>query len=197
VADLFVAMMQPVGASSRRRRRPREQHALARSSQVWENRSLWIAPLAVAGVILVIAMFGATCGWRQFLDGLAVRLQIDISEEVRNIRNALRRNRQKQIIYAITLSSSPRAAVAMVSFSSICRFPAGRAQGSHPIRSLPVSTEVVLSAAHRGGGRALFVMVVVAQVLFASSDTVHDSVLGDALMAWDRPTWISCRPHSC
>ena len=26
--------------------------------EVWENRSLWIAPLVVAGVILIISAFG-------------------------------------------------------------------------------------------------------------------------------------------
>ena len=43
--------------------------------EVWENRSLWIAPLVVAGVILIIAAFGGihvgdgndvSLGWIRF-----------------------------------------------------------------------------------------------------------------------------------
>jgi len=173
--------------------------------EIWENRSLWIAPLVVAGVILVIAAFGGihvgdgdkfSFGWNS--NG------VDISERDRqDIRSALASAPldKKQIIYAITLSTF--TAILLFSMAIVLFFYlldsllAERKDRSILFwKSLPVSdTEVVLSKLLTAAVvTPVFVLIVssVLQVLFAGVWSLRFSgtFLGDALMAWDGATWL-------
>jgi ABC-2 type transport system permease protein len=78
--------------------------------EVWENRSLWIAPLVVAGIILVIAAFGGvhvgngndvSLGWDS---GSGAHMSDQDRESIRSAM-ATAPLSKKQIIYAITLST--------------------------------------------------------------------------------------------
>ena len=173
--------------------------------EIWENRSLWIAQLVVAGVILVIAAFGGihvgdgdkfSFGWNS--NG------VDISERDRqDIRSALASAPldKKQIIYAITLSTF--TAILLFSMAIVLFFYlldsllAERKDRSILFwKSLPVSdTEVVLSKLLTAAVvTPVFVLIVssVLQVLFAGVWSLRFSgtFLGDALMAWDGATWL-------
>ena len=175
--------------------------------EVWENRSLWIAPLVVAGVILVIAAFGGihVGDGGNFSMGWQSDSSIDISEKDREtIRSAMATAPldKKQIIYAITLSTFTAVQlftmVIVLFFYLLDSLLAERKDRSILFwKSLPVSdTQVVLSKLLIAAVVVpLFVLLVssMLQVLFAIVWSVrfHDSVLGDALMAWDGPTWIS------
>jgi ABC-2 type transport system permease protein len=173
--------------------------------EVWENRSLWIAPLVVAGVLLVIAMFGGihVGDGGNFSMGWQSDSKIDLSEQDQaNIRNALSdKPEHRQLIYAITLSSF--TAILLFTMTIVLFFYlldsllAERKDRSILFwKSLPVSdTEVVLSKLLTAAVVVpLFVLVVSSalQILFALVWSVRfsDSVLGEALMAWHGPTWI-------
>jgi ABC-2 type transport system permease protein len=174
--------------------------------EVWENRSLWIAPLVVAGIILVIAAFGGvhvgngndvSLGWNN--DSGA-----HISDQDReNIRNAMATAplSKKQIIYAITLSTFTAVQlftmIIVLFFYLLDSLLAERKDRSILFwKSLPVSdTQVVLSKLLTAAViTPVFVLVVSSalQVLFAGvwSMRFSGSVLGNALMAWDGPTWL-------
>jgi ABC-2 type transport system permease protein len=175
--------------------------------EVWENRSLWIAPLVVAGVILVISMFG---GVHVGNGGADVSLGWDsdsgphISEQDRdNIRSAMATAplSKKQMIYAITLSTFTSilmfTMVIVLFFYLLDSLLAERKDRSILFwKSLPVSdTEVVLSKLLTAAVvTPVFVLLVssLLQVLFAGvwSMRFGNSVLGDALMAWDGATWL-------
>ena len=174
--------------------------------EVWENRSLWIAPLVVAGVILIIAAFG---GIHVGDGGMMSRWAgsdsgIDISEQDRdNIRSAMATAPldKKQIIYAITLSTFTAvqlfSMVIVLFFYLLDSLLAERKDRSILFwKSLPVSdTEVVLSKLLTAAVvTPLFVLLVssVMQVLFALvwSMRFSGSILGDALMAWDGAVWV-------
>jgi ABC-2 type transport system permease protein len=173
--------------------------------EVWENRSLWIAPLVVAGVILVISMFGGihVGDHGNFWMGWNSDSSIDISEQDRaHIRDALaEKPEHRQIIYAVTLSSFTAillfTMIIVLFFYLLDSLLAERKDRSILFwKSLPVSdTEVVLSKLLTAAVLVpLFVLIVssVLQVLFALVWSVRfsDSILGEALMAWDGPTWL-------
>lgn len=174
--------------------------------EVWEHRSLWIAPLVIAGVILVAAAFGGihvgdggnfSMGWND-------ESGIDISDKDRdNIRDAVSTATldKKEIIYAITLSTFTGvqlfSMVIVLFFYLLDSLMAERKDRSILFwKSLPVSdTQVVLSKLLIAAVVVpMFVLAVssVLQVLFAAIWSVrfNDTILGDALIAWHGPTWI-------
>jgi ABC-2 type transport system permease protein len=174
--------------------------------EVWENRSLWIAPLVVAGIILVIAAFGGV----HVSNGNDVSLGWDsgsgahMSDQDReNIRSAMATAplSKKQIIYAITLSTFTAVQlftmIIVLFFYLLDSLLAERKDRSILFwKSLPVSdSEVVLSKLLTAAVvTPVFVLLVSSalQVLFAGvwSMRFSGSVLGNALMAWDGPTWL-------
>ena len=124
--------------------------------EIWENRSLWIAPLVVAGVILIIAAFGGihVGDGDDFSFGSRSDNGATLSEQDRqNIRGALATAPldKKQIIYAITLSTFTViqlfSMAIVVFFYLLDSLLAERKDRSILFwKSLPVSdTEVVLS----------------------------------------------------
>ena len=173
--------------------------------EVWENRSLWIAPLIVACVILVVAMFGGIHAGDggDFSMGWQTDNSIDLSEQHREeFRKAMAEEPEhRQLIYAITLSTFTAillfTTMIVLFFYLLDSLLAERKDRSILFwKSLPVSdTEVVLSKLLTAAVVVpLFVLVVssVLQVLFALVWSVrfNDTILGDALMAWDGPTWL-------
>lgn len=170
--------------------------------EIWENRSLWIAPLVVAGVILIAAAFGHVGDRGNFwIQGDA---EIDISAEDReNIRNALATTSldKKQVVYAITLSSFTAVQlftmVIVLFFYLLDSLLAERKDRSILFwKSLPVADSAVVMSKVLTAAvvTPVFVLVVssVLQVLFAGVWSVRFSgtILGDALMAWDGGIWI-------
>jgi ABC-2 type transport system permease protein len=173
--------------------------------EVWENRSLWIAPLVVAGVILVIAAFGGvhvgggnnvSLGWNNGGPEIS-------AHDRENIRNAMSAAsiEHKEMIYAITLSTFTVVqlfTMVFVLFFYLLDSLLGERKDRSILfwKSLPVSdTQVVLSKLLTAAIVVpLFVLVVssVLQVLFALvwSARFSGTGLGDALMAWHGPTWI-------
>ena len=174
--------------------------------EVWENRSLWVAPLVIASVILITAAFGGIhiADGGRFSMGWKSDSGIEIEESARqNIRNSMATAplEKKQMVYAITLSSF----TAVLLFSMIivlffylldCLLAERKDRSILFWKSLPVSdAEVVLSKLLTAAVvTPLFVLVVssVLQILFALVWSVRfsDSFLGEALMAWDGPTWL-------
>ena len=174
--------------------------------EVWENRSLWIAPLVVAGVILIISAFGGihvgngndvSLGWDS---DVGAHMS---AEDRENIRNAMATAplSKKQIIYAITLSTFTAiltfTMIIVLFFYLLDSLLAERKDRSILFwKSLPVSdTAVVLSKLFTAAVvTPVFVLLVSSalQVLFAGvwSMRFSGSVLGDALMAWDGSTWL-------
>ena len=172
--------------------------------EIWENRSLWIAPLVIAGIILVVAAFGGIHVGDGGINMGQSDSGIDISESDRaKIREGLATAPidKKQIIYAITLSTFTAvqlfSMVIVIFFYLLDSLLAERKDRSILFwKSLPVSdSEVVLSKLLTAAlVLPLFVLVVssVLQVLFALVWSVRFSgtVLGDALMAWDAEVWL-------
>jgi ABC-2 type transport system permease protein len=174
--------------------------------EVWENRSLWIAPLVIAGVILITAAFGGihVGDHGKFSMGWQSDSGLDISEADReSIRSAMADSplKDKQIVYAITLSTFTAvqlfSMVIVLFFYLLDSLLAERKDRSILFwKSLPVSdAEVVLSKLLTAAVvLPLFVLVVssVLQVLFALVWSVRfsDSELGEMLMAWDAEIWI-------
>ena len=173
--------------------------------EVWENRSLWIAPLVVAGVILIIAAFGGVHVGRG--DNVSLGWSNDVPEmsahDRENIRNAMSAAtiEHKELIYAITLSTFTAVQlftmVFVLFFYLLDSLLAERKDRSILFwKSLPVSdTQVVLSKLLTAAIVVpLFVLVVSSalQVLFALvwSARFSGTGLGDALMAWHGPTWL-------
>jgi len=174
--------------------------------EVWENRSLWIAPLVVAGIILVIAAFGGvhvgngndvSLGWNS---GSGAHMSDQDRESIRSAM-ATAPLSKKQIIYAITLSTFTAVQlftmIIVLFFYLLDSLLAERKDRSILFwKSLPVSdSEVVLSKLLTAAVvTPVFVLLVSSalQVLFAGvwSMRFSGSVLGDALMAWDGPTWL-------
>ena len=129
---------------------------------------------------------------------------IEVSEQEReHIHSAMSAAplEKKQLIYAITLSTFTAvqlfSMVIVLFFYLLDSLLAERKDRSILFwKSLPVSdTEVVLSKLLMAAAVVpLFVLVVssVLQVLFALVWSVRfsDSILGEALMAWDGPVWL-------
>jgi ABC-2 type transport system permease protein len=173
--------------------------------EIWENRSLWIAPLVVAGVILIIAAFGGIhVGDGDNFSFGSRSGGVEMSDHDRaNIRSALATAPldKKQIIYAITLSTF--TAILMFTMAIVLFFYlldsllAERKDRSILFwKSLPVSdTEVVLSKLLTAAVvTPVFVLIVssLLQVLFAGVWSLRfgGTFLGDALIAWDGETWL-------
>jgi ABC-2 type transport system permease protein len=174
--------------------------------EVWENRSLWIAPLVVAGIILVIAAFGGvhvgngndvSLGWNS---GSGAHMSDQDRESIRSAMASAPLSK-KQIIYAITLSTFTAVQlftmIIVLFFYLLDSLLAERKDRSILFwKSLPVSdSEVVLSKLLTAAVvTPVFVLLVSSalQVLFAGvwSMRFSGSVLGDALMAWDGSTWL-------
>jgi ABC-2 type transport system permease protein len=174
--------------------------------EIWENRSLWIAPLVIAGVILIAAAFGGIhVGdndniWVGTGDSGAETISPRDREQIRDAM-ASAGLEKKQLIYAITLSTFTAvqlfAMVIVLFFYLLDSLLAERKDRSILFwKSLPVSdTEVVLSKLLTAAVVVpLFVLLVssVLQVLFALVWSVRFSgtILGDTLMAWDGATWM-------
>ena len=171
--------------------------------EVWENRSLWIAPLVVAGVILIAAAFGGIHvgdgGFNLGTSDSGIKLS---EQDQENIRNGLSQSPDhKQIIYAVTLSSFTAVLlftmVIVLFFYLLDSLLSERKDRSILFwKSLPVSdTEVVVSKLLTAAVVVpLFVLVVSSalQILFALIWSVrfNGTFLGDALMAWHGPTWL-------
>jgi len=173
--------------------------------EIWENRSLWIAPLVVAGVILVIAAFGGIHVGENdnFWFGSADHGDQMSAEDRENIRQAMSTAGadKKQLIYAITLSTFTGvqffSMFIVLFFYLLDSLLAERKDRSILFwKSLPVSdTQVVLSKLLTAAVVVpVFVLLVssVLQVLFAGVWSLRfgGTVIGDALMAWDGATWI-------
>jgi len=174
--------------------------------EVWENRSLWIAPLVVAGIILVIAAFGGvhvgngndvSLGWNS---GSGAHMSDQDRESIRSAM-ATAPLSKKQIIYAITLSTFTAvqlfSMIIVLFFYLLDSLLAERKDRSILFwKSLPVSdTQVVLSKLLTAAVvTPVFVLLVSSalQVLFAGvwSMRFSGTFLGDALMAWDGPVWL-------
>ena len=130
--------------------------------EIWENRSLWIAPLVIAGVILVTAAFGGIhVGDGDFSVRLAQRLRRAHSEHDRPEHprgDGFRAARKKQVIYAITLSTFTAVqlfAMTIVLFFYLldCRSPNARTAAScsgNRCRS-PTPRSCCPSSRRRGG----------------------------------------------
>ena len=171
--------------------------------EVWENRSLWIAPLVVAGVILIAAAFGGIHvgdgGFNLGTSDSGIKLS---EQDQENIRSGLSQTLDhKQIIYAVTLSSFTAVLlftmVIVLFFYLLDSLLSERKDRSILFwKSLPVSdTAVVLSKLLIAAVVVpLFVLVVSSalQILFALIWSVrfNGTFLGDALMAWHGPTWL-------
>ena len=162
--------------------------------EIWEHRSLWIAPLVVAGVILVIAAFGGI----HVGDGDDLRSARDPIAAARSRSRIARTSavpcvgaaRQEQTIYAITLSTFTAirlfSMAIVVFFYLIDSLLTERKDRSILFwKSLPVSGHRggALEAADRRRGPAGFVLIVssVMQVLFAGVWSLRFSgtLLGD------------------
>ena len=137
---------------------------------------------------------------------------LDISEQDReNIRSAMATAPPSKQADHLRRSRCPRSPPCSCSrWSSCCssiysiRLLAERKDRSILFwKSLPVSdTEVVLSKLLTAAVVApLFVLLVSSvtadPVRLSSGRALHDTCLGDALMAWHGPTWLSCRRRSC
>jgi ABC-2 type transport system permease protein len=174
--------------------------------EIWENRSLWIAPLVIAGVILIAAAFGGIhVGdndniWVGTGDSDVDNISPNDREQIRGAM-ASAGLEKKQMIYAITLSTFTAvqlfAMVIVLFFYLLDSLLAERKDRSILFwKSLPVSdTEVVLSKLLTAAVVVpLFVLLVssVLQVLFAFVWSVRfgGTILGDTLMAWDGATWL-------
>ncbi len=172
--------------------------------ELWENRSLWIAPLVIAGVILVVAAFGGIHVGDGGINMGHSDSGIDISESDREkIRSALATAPidKKQIVYAITLATFTAvqlfSMVIVIFFYLLDSLLAERKDRSILFwKSLPVSDSAVVLSKLLTAALVLplFVLVVssVLQVLFALVWSVRfsGSYLGDALMAWDGEVWL-------
>lgn len=174
--------------------------------EVWENRSLWIAPLVVAGIILVISAFGGvhvgngndvSLGWDS--DSGAHMSQQDRE----NIRNALASAplSKKQIIYAITLSTFTAVQmftmVIVLFFYLLDSLLAERKDRSILFwKSLPISdSEVVLSKTATALVLAPAIVLVVSsvtQILFGAILWLrfHGTPLGGWVTGWNPAVWI-------
>ena len=172
--------------------------------EVWENRSLWIAPLVVAGIILIIAAFGGVHvgGGNNVNLGWTDNPEISASdrEHIRNAMSAASMD-HKELIYAIALSTFTTVQLFTMAFVLffylLDSLLAERKDRSILFwKSLPVSdAQVVLSKLLTAVVVVpLFVLLVSSalQVLFALvwSARFSGSGLGEALMAWHGPTWI-------
>ncbi|MEO8016842.1 MAG: ABC-2 transporter permease [Pseudomonadota bacterium] len=169
--------------------------------EIWENRSLWIAPLVLGGVLLITAAFGGMhIGGN---NGFSFGFNADSTSEA-EVRHAIAGGPldKRQFIYAATLSGFTVVQLLIMSivlfFYLLDTLLAERKDRSILFwKSLPVSdTEVVASKlATAIVVVPLFVLTVsaVLHVLFGMVWWVrfHNSPLGGLLMSWDTVTWLN------
>ena len=179
--------------------------------EFWENRSLWIAPLAIAGVILVLTAFGGVhIGQNQsFWFGTgASDLEGMSATEREHMKNALGEITDKrQMIYAFTLtmltSVQMFALVIVVFFYLLDTLLAERKDRSILFwKSLPVSdAEVVTSKLLTAVVAApIFVLLLsaVVQILFRLVIWARfgGSIVGDFLPIFDFSIWLQVQAAS-
>ena len=163
--------------------------------EVWENRSLWIAPLVIAGVILITAAFG---GIHVDDDDFSFGLRsgnVDLSAFNPDLD-------KRRMIYGMTISTFimiQMFVLAIVVFFYLLDSLLNERKDRSILfwKSLPLSdTEVVSSKLLTALVVApAFVLLVSAatQILFALVWSLRFSgtPLGNILMAWDGRTWMS------
>lgn len=167
--------------------------------EIWEHRALWIAPLTLAGVILVIALFGGVHFsndddfWFRYQDdhGLSAEQRRHIAEQI-NPSDDVRRGIIAGVFTMLTMVQLVVLGI-VVFFYLLDTLLAERRDRSILFwKSLPISDgEVVTSKALTALVLApLFVLVVsaVTQVLFAGIAAIR---LGDLpFVPWDTMTWL-------
>ena len=179
--------------------------------EFWENRALWIAPLAIAGVILVLTAFGGVhIGEKeQFWFGTgASDLEQMSPAEREHMKNALSEVSDKgQMIYAFTMSMLTFvqlfALVWVVFFYLLDSLLAERKDRSILFwKSLPVSdTEVVSSKLLTAIVAApVFVLLLsaVVQVLFRLVLWARfgGTIVGDVMPVFDAGVWLQVQVAS-
>ena len=179
--------------------------------EFWENRSLWIAPLVIAGVILVLTAFGGVhIGQNEtFWFGTGTSDLEGMSPADReHLNNALSQVTDKrQMIYAFTLmmltSVQLLALVIVVFFYLLDTLLAERKDRSILFwKSLPVSdAEVVTSKVLTAAVAApVFVLLLsaVLQVLFGLVvwARFHGSVVGEVMPVFDAGVWLQVQAAS-
>ena len=174
--------------------------------EVWENRSLWIVPLVIAGVSLVAAAFGGIhVGdkgnfWMSGDSESGIHLSDHDRESIRGAMATAPLDK-KQMIYAITLSTFTAVqlfSMAIVLFFYLLDSLLNERKDRSILfwKSLPVSdAQVVFSKLLTAAVvTPVFVLLVssLLQVVFAGvwSARFSGTVLGDALMAWDGGVWL-------
>ena len=179
--------------------------------EFWENRSLWIAPLAIAGVILVLTAFGGVhIGQDQsFWFGTgASDLERMSPAEREHLTNALSEvSDKRQMIYAFTLAMLTfvqlLALVFVIFFYLLDALLAERKDRSILFwKSLPVSdTEVVTSKLLTAVVVApVFVLLLsaVLQILFRLVVWARfgGSIVGDVMPLFDAGVWLQVQVAS-
>jgi ABC-2 type transport system permease protein len=162
--------------------------------EIWENRSFWIAPLAIAGIILVSAAFSATpfdgndhAPWMVPGSG---------PDDIAHLKDFDKRN----LIYAGVLSMLTvvqlfTLGIVVFFYLLDCLLAERKDRSILFWKSLPISdTEVVTSKALTSLVAApLFVLAVsaVTQILFGLIiwARFHDSVFGSMIVAWPLEAW--------
>jgi ABC-2 type transport system permease protein len=173
--------------------------------EIWENRSLWIAPLVVAGVILVITAFGGVhIGEHDtFWFGTGHTNLENIPDAQRDeVRQTMASVHDKQeMIYAFTLtmltSVQMFSMMIVVFFYLLDAVLTERKDRSILFwKSLPLSdTEVVLSKVVTALVVAPLIVLVVSAVVGMLFGPVlwvrfHGSLVGDMMMPWNAGIWL-------
>jgi ABC-2 type transport system permease protein len=166
--------------------------------EVWEHRTLWIAPLALAGVILVVALFGGVhIGkgddfWFGYHDGALSDAQRQEMVRAMSPPEDVRKGIIAGVMSMLTVVQLLVLGVAVFFYLLDTLLAERRDRSILFWKSLPISDgEVVVSKALTALVAApLFVLVVSAavQVLFACIAAVR---LGDLpFVPWDTLTWL-------
>jgi ABC-2 type transport system permease protein len=161
--------------------------------EIWENRSFWIAPLAIAGIILVSAAFSATP-----FDGDHAPWMVPGSgpDDIAHLKDFDKRN----LIYVgvmsmLTVVQLFTLGIVVFFYLLDCLLSERKDRSILFWKSLPISdTEVVTSKALTSLVAApLFVLAVsaVTQILFGLIiwARFHDSVFGPMIVAWPLEAW--------
>jgi ABC-2 type transport system permease protein len=175
--------------------------------EYWENRSLWIAPLIVAGFILVAVIFGSahTSGGISITvgeEGAAAEIQ-GLKDKEREVLQALTSMpaEKKRSLYAITLWSfamiqAMTLGIVVIFYLLDALYTERKDRSILFWKSLPISdTQTVLSKFAVGLIVApLFVVAVTALVQLAFSGIwslrFGGSVIGNIVPAWDASVWF-------
>jgi len=179
--------------------------------EFWENRSLWIAPLAIAGVILVLTAFGGVhIGQHEtFWFGTGSSDLENLSAADReHVKNALSEvSGKSEMIYAFTLSMLTMvqlfALVFVVFFYLLDTLLAERKDRSILFwKSLPVSDAAVVTSKLLTAVVAapIFVLLLsaVVQILFRLIIWARfgGSIVGDILPIFDFSIWLQVQVAS-